>query len=109
VNQVYFLLRVGDVTDIDAALGPLARPTLFMLEGDRSWEDPPVSEAEMEQQVSRAHAAGLRMMASSDKYLATVDDHQRLFDLGFDLALSYNTANGVEAAAAENAARGYAP
>ena len=56
-----------------------------------------------------SHAAGLRIMASSDQYAATVADHQHLFDMGFDMVLSYNCENGVTAARAENAARGLPP
>jgi hypothetical protein len=108
-DRVYFLLRVGSVADVDEALGSLRAPNFFMLEGDRSWDDPPVSEIEMLAQIARVHADGLRIMASSDIYSATVADHQHLFDMGFDYVLSYNTANGVEAARSENVSRGYPP
>jgi glycerophosphoryl diester phosphodiesterase len=108
-ESVYFLLRVGSVADIDAALGELSRPNIFMLEGDRSWDSPPVDEAAMTVQVARVHDAGLRIMASSDQYTATVANHLELFAMGFDFVLSYNTENGVEAARQENLARGYTP
>jgi glycerophosphoryl diester phosphodiesterase len=108
-ESVYFLLRVGSVADIDAALGELSRPNIFMLEGDRTWDDPPVDEAAMTVQVARVHDAGLRIMASSDQYAATVANHLELFAMGFDFILSYNTENGVEAARQENVARGYLP
>ncbi|MBW1873438.1 MAG: hypothetical protein JRJ19_15320 [Deltaproteobacteria bacterium] len=97
-DSVYFLLRVKNINDIDAALTTLSRPNIFMLEGDRSWDNPPVDEAAMMLQIERVQQAGLRIMASSDKYLATVQNHLDLFAMGFDLILSYNCANGVEAA-----------
>jgi hypothetical protein len=109
VEQVYFVMRVGSVADIDLGLTTLRRPNVFMFEGDRTWEDPPVDEAAMQVQVQRVHDAGVRIMASSDQYLATVENHQELFDMGFDVILSYNTPNGVTAARNENAARGVPP
>jgi hypothetical protein len=108
-DRVYFLIRVKSIADIDAGLTTLRRPNVFLLEGDRSWDDPPVDETAMAAEVERVHEAGLRLMASSDQYLATVDDHQHLFDMGFDMVLSYNCENGVTAARAENARRGYPP
>jgi hypothetical protein len=108
-ESVYFVLRVGSVLEVDLALADLRRPNIFLLEGDRSWPDTGVDETAMLDQVARVHAAGLRIMASSDQYLATVADHQHLFDMGFDMVLSYNCENGVTAARAENAARGLPP
>ncbi len=101
-DSVYFLLRVKSINDIDAALTTLSRPNIFMLEGERTWDNPPVDEAAMMLQVERVHQAGLRMMASSDKYLATVQNHLDIFAMGFDYILSYNCANGVEAASQVN-------
>jgi hypothetical protein len=102
-------LRVGSVLEVDLALADLRRPNIFLLEGDRSWPDTGVDETAMLDQIARVHAAGLRIMASSDLYAATVADHQHLFDMGFDMVLSYNCENGVTAARAENAARGLPP
>jgi len=106
-DEVYQLLSVGSVADIDQALGALRRPNVFMLEGDREWTG--VDQATMQQQIVRVHAGGLRIMASTaaNPLQATADDHQLLFDLGFDDVLSYNTENGVPVADAVNAARGY--
>ena len=101
-DSVYFLLRVKSINDIDAALTTLSRPNIFMLEGERTWDNPPVDEAAMMLQVERVHQAGLRMMASSDKYLATVQNHLDIFAMGFDYILSYSCANGVEAASQVN-------
>ncbi len=108
-DRVYFMIRVNSVADVDEALGPLASPNVFMLEGDRSWDSPLVSETEMLGQVARTHAAGLRIMASSVTYLPSVDDHLHLYDMGFDMVLSYNAVNGVEASRIENISRGYPP
>ena len=108
-DRVYFLLRVGSAAEVDAGLGALRRPNLFLFEGDRAWPDTGVDETAMLAEVARVHAAGLRIMASSDQYLATVEDHQHLFDMGFDMILSYNCENGVAAARAENESRGLPP
>jgi len=108
-SSVQFLMRVGSVANIDAALGALRRPNVFMLEGDRTWDSPPVDEAAMIVQVARVQAAGLRIMASSDTYLATLANHLRLYEMGFDNVLSYNCENGVAAARQVNIARGYSP
>jgi hypothetical protein len=106
-DQVYQLLRVGSVAEIDLALGDLRRPNIFMLEGDRTWDG--VDETAMQQQIARVHATGLRIMASTESLpiQATAANHQRLFDMGFDNVLSYNVDNGVPVANAVNAARGY--
>jgi len=106
-DGVYFLLRAGSVLEIDLALGELRRPNIFMLEGDRTWDG--VDETQMMVQVGRVHDGGLRIMASSDQYTPTIDDHLHLYDMGFDYILSYNCENGVEAARQENIARGYPP
>lgn len=106
-DEVHFEIRVGSVADIDAALGPLRHPTLFLLEGDATWDG--VDETAMRAQVARVHAAGLRIMASSDTYLATVENHLHLYDMGFDVILSYDCENGVAAAREVNRARGWPP
>ncbi len=80
-----------------------------MLEGDRNWDSPPVDDAAMMVQVARVHDEGLRMMASSSQYLPSVAEHRDIFDMGFDLILSYGCENGVEAARLENEERGYPP
>lgn len=108
-DRVYFVMRVGSVADVDAALTTLRSPNIFMFEGDRTWDTPPVDETQMRVQVARVHDAALRIMASSDQYAATIDNHLQLFDMGFDYVLSYNTENGVEAARQVNIARGYPP
>jgi hypothetical protein len=108
-DRVSYVLRVGSVAAVDAALTTLRRPSIFMLEGDRTWDDPPVDETQMRVQVARVHDAGLRIMASSDQVLATIDNHLQIFDMGFDIILSYNCENGVEAARQVNIARGYPP
>jgi glycerophosphoryl diester phosphodiesterase len=108
-DRVYFVMRVGSVAEIDAALTTLRSPNIFMLEGDRTWDTPPVDEAQMRVQVARVQDAGLRIMASSDQYAASIDNHLQIFDMGFDYILSYNTENGIEAARQVNIARGYPP
>ncbi|MFH1436607.1 MAG: glycerophosphodiester phosphodiesterase family protein [Pseudomonadota bacterium] len=108
-SSVYFTLRVGSVAGIDEALTTLRRPNIFMLEGDRNWDSPPVDDAAMMVQVARVHDEGLRMMASSSQYLPSVAEHREIFDMGFDIILSYGCENGVEAARLENEERGYPP
>ena len=108
-SSVYFTMRVGSVANIDEALTTLRRPNIFMLEGDRTWDSPPVDEAAMMVQVARVHDEGLRMMASSSQYLPSVAEHREIFDMGFDTILSYGCENGVEAARQENEERGYPP
>ena len=60
-------------------------------------------------QVQRVHDAGVRIMASSDQYLATVENHQELFDMASTWSCPTTPQMGVTAAKNENAARGVPP
>ena len=56
----------------------------------------------------QVHAAGMRAFVSSQK-LPSVEQHKGLWDAGFDVVMTYNLANAMEARTAVNAARGISP
>ena len=52
---------------------------------------------------------GLHALTPSDKYVATVEDHLRRWNLGYDVLYTYNLPNGVIARPQVNTARGVTP
>ncbi len=57
---------------------------------------------------TKVHAAGMRAFVSSQT-LPSVEQHKGLWDAGFDVVMTYNLANAMEARTAVNAARGISP
>jgi hypothetical protein len=52
---------------------------------------------------------GLHALTPSDKYLVSVEDHPRRWNLGFDILHTHNLPNGVAARPQVNTARGVSP
>ena len=102
---MWALARIRNVSEIDEMIGI---PRVIMLEMDRAYDD--ANEDAVAALVRDVvHPAGLRALTSSDKRVATVRNHAAVFEQGFDVVLSYNVPNGVEATRAENQRRGVTP
>lgn len=55
------------------------------------------------------HPAGVRAFTSSDKNNPTVENHQALFDAGFDVVMTYDLTNALQVRTSVNTARGISP
>lgn len=58
--------------------------------------------------ATKVHGAGMRAFVSSQK-LPSVEQHKALWNAGFDVIMTYNLANAIEARTAVNTARGISP
>ena len=59
--------------------------------------------------VGTLHAAGVRAFGSSDKDNPTVENHQMLFDEGFDVVMTYDLTNALQVRQSVNTSRGISP
>lgn len=75
---------------------PAQRQRAFLLEFNSytDWDSDALS-----QSIALAKSAGFRTFAAtrSSAITATVEDHLRLYNNGFDVAYTYNLTNAVEA------------
>ncbi|HVN32490.1 MAG TPA: glycerophosphodiester phosphodiesterase family protein [Thermoanaerobaculaceae bacterium] len=90
-------LRLRTVRQLEAVVAGDRPAQVFMVEIDGSL-DRPVTPDELEGWIARIHSAGLKVMASGDKVLASTRSHLQLLSQGYDAVLSYDVPNGVEAA-----------
>jgi hypothetical protein len=90
-------LRLRTVKELEAVLAGDRPPQTFMVEINGQL-DRPLTPDELEGWIARMHSAGLKVMASGDKVLASTRSHLQLFRQGYDAVLSYDVPNGVEAA-----------
>jgi len=90
-------LRLRTVKQLEAVLAGDRLPQVFMVEIDGHL-DRPVSPDELKGWIARLHSAGLKVMASGDKVLASTRCQLQLLSQGYDVVLSYAAPNGVEAA-----------
>lgn len=90
-------LRLRTVKELEAVLAGDRPPQTFMVEINGQL-DRPLTPDELEGWIARMHSAGLKVMASGDKVLASTRSHRQLFRQGYDAVLSYDVPNGVEAA-----------
>jgi len=107
-QSVYYIADIGDPSAIASMLALAASHNIFLLEIDRTYSG--YTEAQVtDLLVNTVNPGGLKGFSASDIYLATVQNHKDVYHQGFDVVLSYNVPNGVQAAAAINAERGYPP
>ncbi|MFH1811377.1 MAG: glycerophosphodiester phosphodiesterase family protein [Pseudomonadota bacterium] len=108
-EQVRYMVNVGSATQIPAQAASATGRHVFLFEMDRSYAGE-ASEAQVTALIRDVMIpAGVKGFTSSDKNLATVNNHLDVFAQGFDVVLSYNPVNGVAAAQQENQSRGYVP
>ena len=108
-HSVHYMVDIGDpATEIEPMLAIAASHNLFLFEIDRSYSG--YTEAQItDLLVSTVNPGGVKGFSASDQYLATVQNHKDVYHQGFDVVLSYNVPNGVQAAAEINVERGYPP
>ena len=96
-EQVYYMVRIGAGADVAPQLAIAPTHNVFLFELDRSYGD--ATEVQVTSfLVDQMIPAGVKGFTSSDKYVATVQNHVDVFHQGFDVVLSYNVPNGVAAA-----------
>jgi glycerophosphoryl diester phosphodiesterase len=102
-------LRIRAVKQIEDVLTAPRLPQVFMVEIDGPSLDRKFTSDELRGWIARLHAAGLNVMASGDKVLASTRSHLQLLRQGYDAVLSYDVPNGVEAARRFEMARAALP
>ena len=102
--KVRYTVQIGNLSEIDA----LAKlPPVLFCEMNPSY--PELDAAGLQQLITaKVHAAGMRAFVSSQK-LPSVEQHKALWAAGFDVIMSYNLANAMQARTETNAARGVSP
>jgi hypothetical protein len=90
-------LRLRTVKQLEAVLAGDRPPQVFMVEIDGQL-DRPATPDELKGWIARMHSAGLKVMVSGDKVLASTRSQLQLLKQGYDAVLSYDVPNGVEAA-----------
>jgi hypothetical protein len=107
-EQLHYLGDIGATSDVPTAIGMKSTHKIFLFEMDRSYGD--ATEAQVSDLIKDVvNPAGIHAYGASEQYTATVQNHLDVYHQGFDVVLSYNVPNGVEARAQANAERGYAP
>jgi glycerophosphoryl diester phosphodiesterase len=110
-NDVYYVVQVNNAEQIDALLSSsaeqLSRAVLFEFHHWQDWPTPDTLKAS----IAAVQAGNRRTFAASkdSPVTATVNDHLDLFNMGFDVAYTYNLGNAVEARAQINTERGLTP
>ena len=105
---VHYMVRIGDPAQVGPMLTLAPTHNIFLFELDRSYTG--FDEAHVTDLIlNTIIPGGVKALSSSDQYLATVQNHKDVYHQGFDVVLSYDCPNGVQAAAEINVERGYAP
>jgi hypothetical protein len=101
-EQVYYLISIGQLTEVDLLLNTIKNPRAFMYEMTPS--------AQIAMLVSsRLHPAGIRSFTYDSSVTALVSDLEALYTQGFDVVSSQSGTNGVQARTAINQANGVSP
>lgn len=108
-SKVYYVVELGDSSEVEKLLSApddLIRRA-FLVEFN-NWDSWGTSLAD---DMMKVKARGLRTFAATkdSPVTATVQNHMKLYNAGFDVAYTYNLTNAVEARAAVNAERGIFP
>ncbi len=107
-QSVHYMVRIGDPSQVAPMLALAATHNVFLFEMDRSYSG--TNEAAVTDLLLNVIIpGGVKGFASSDTLLPTVQNHKDVFHQSFDVVLSYNCSNGVQAAQEINVERGYAP
>lgn len=103
-DKVHYTVQIGALSDIDTLLGE--KPVLFC-ELEPSY--PGLDGAGLAKLIAdKLHPAGMRAFVSSQK-LPSVAQHEALWNGGFDVIMTYNLVDAMEARKAVNTARGVVP
>ncbi len=102
--KVRYTVQIGSLSEVQAVA---KLPPVLFCEMNPSY--PELDAAGLQQWIAgHVHAAGMRAFVSSQK-LPSVDQHKALWAAGFDVIMSYNLANAIQARTETNAARGVSP
>jgi glycerophosphoryl diester phosphodiesterase len=100
-NQLYYLISVGNVSEVDTLLDTIKNARAFMYEFDPSVAVAPLV-------ASRLRPAGIRSF-TYDKPASTAADVKARFDAGFEVVSTNATGAAVQARVQVNTARGLTP
>ncbi len=107
-ERVRYLANIHDPSQVDELLALAASHNIFLFEMDRSYDG--LDEQGVADIISsKINPGGVKAFCASDKTYVTVQVHLDMYRQGFDVVLSYQLANGVEAARQINLERGYPP
>jgi hypothetical protein len=101
-DQVYYLISIGQLSEIDTLLNTIKNPRAFMFEMTPS--------AQIAMLVAmQLHPAGIRSFTYDSSVTAGVPELQAFYAQGFDVVSSQAGNNGVQARQQANQARGVSP
>lgn len=107
-DQVYYIAELGQKEDLEKMLSssPIMKKRSFLLEFNNwdTWDD-------LETDIQRAESSGFRTFAKSNgnAVTATVNNHMKLYNAGFDVAYTYNLTNAVIARQTVNTENNISP
>jgi glycerophosphoryl diester phosphodiesterase len=101
-TQVYYLISIGQLSEIDTLLNTIKNPRAFM------FEMTPSSGIAM-LVATRLHPAGIRSFTYDSSVTAPVSELQGLYTQGFDVVSSQAGTNGVQAREAVNQSHAVSP
>jgi glycerophosphoryl diester phosphodiesterase len=101
-DSIYYLISVGNLSEVDTLIDTIHNPNAFMYEFDPSVDVSTLT-------PTRLHPAGVRSFTYTSAAAPTVAELQALFEGGYDVVSSQGAANGVTARKAVNQANGVSP
>jgi glycerophosphoryl diester phosphodiesterase len=110
-SDVYYVVQVNSADEIQTLLSAspalLSRAILFEFHHWTEWPTPET----LKDDITTVQAQGRRTFAATKDTAigATVKNHLDLYNMGFDVAFTYNLANAVEARIQINTERGLTP
>lgn len=107
-RTLHYLVWLSDPADADAVIAMKHAGQAFMFE--MSPTSPGWDAAAMKALITtKLHPAGVRAFTSTPIHNPTAEDHQALFDSGFDVVMTYDLATGMKVREAVNESRGVSP
>lgn len=98
----YYLISIGQLSEVDTLLNTIKNPRAFMFEFDPSVDVSTLA-------PTRLHPAGVRSFTHTSAAAPSEAQLQALFDNGYDVVSSQSAQNGVQARIAVNKSRGVSP
>lgn len=107
-EQMHYLIWLSNPADADMVIAMNHPAQAFMFEMDPT--SPGWDAAAMKTLITqKLHPAGVRAFTSTPISNPTAQDHQALFDEGFDVVMTYDLATAVAVRTTVNQARGVTP
>jgi len=99
-DQVYYVVELGNSNDVASALAASTKllSRMFLFEINAYYEDWP-GPNELSVDIQAIHAAGIKTFTASksNPVTSTVNNHLDMFNIGIDVAYTYNLGNAVDA------------